>query len=434
VQAGFPGEKNVSNKTIRGGITVALVLALGAGSTHAQKTGGFETAPALPGAKLAPAALLKGPLHTVAEPVQLDGYFGRFVISSKVGKFSVASERMLAVRVSELHAIQELQKVHADAAFQDALKNSANASIRVVKNAVTDPEKTVENVGKGLGSIFGSVKNTLSTASAAVTDSATDLTSSKSKPKSAAAPSGEPEPPSFTGDPFGYNKARREWAKKLQIDPYTSNPVLMPLLDDAARATFAGNFAVGMVTGPVGMTATLETTVQDAVWNTGPTDLLKANEAKLLSLGVSPRTVRDFYRNKWFTPSLQTALTEVMVKMGKLPGYEQLIAVASQIQGETRARFLLDSVRMLATYSEKESRLTGLRMSKLVPVGVTADGTLVVSAAIDYAFWDKSAAEFVQRKGLDDKKKVLLIAGAASERANAELAKAGFTVRTGLRP
>jgi hypothetical protein len=73
-------------------------------------------------------------------------------------------------------------------------------------------------------------------------------------------------------------------------------------------------------------------------------------------------------------------------------------------------------------------------MSKLVPVGVTADGTLVVSAAIDYAFWDKSAAEFVQRKGLDDKKKVLLIAGAASERANAELAKAGFTVRTGLRP
>lgn len=36
--------------------------------------------------------------------------------------------------------------------------------------------------------------------------------------------------------------------------------------------------------------------------------------------------------------------------------------------------------------------------------------------------------------GIEGQNKVLLIAGAASERANAELTKAGFTVRTGLRP
>jgi len=426
----------VSNENNRAYSAIAAVLVWTCmlPTAHAQKGEGFEPAPVLAGAKLAPAALLKGPLHTVAEPVKMDGYFGRFVIESKVGKFSGVSERMLTVRVNELHAIQELQKVHASAAFQDALKNSASASLRVVKNAVTDPEKTVENVGKGLGSIFGSVKNTVSTASAAVSDAATDLTSSKSKHKSAAAPAGEPEPPSFTGDPFGYNKARREWAKKLAIDPYTSNPVLQPLLDDAARATFAGNFAVGMVTGPVGLTATLETTVQDAVWNTGPNDLLKVNEAKLLALGVAPRTVRDFYRNKWFTPTLQTALTEVMGRLGKMQGFEPLIATPAQVQGETRARFLLDSVRMLAAYSAKESRITSLRMSKLVPVGTTAAATLVVATGVDYLYWDKGVAEFTQRQGLDGKTKLALVAGSASERAQAELGKAGWTVRTGLRP
>jgi hypothetical protein len=419
---------------IGSGMAAALVCALAATGAHAQKSAALEAPPVLAGSKLVPAALLKGPLHTVAEPVKLDGYFGRYIIESKVGKFSVAGENMLAVRVHELHAIQELQKVRADAAFQDALKNSASASVRLVKNAVNDPEKTVENVGKGMGSIFGSVKNTLSTASAAVTDSATDLASGKSKPKAGATPTGEPEPPSFTGDPFGYNKARREWAKKLNIDPYTSNPVLQPLLDDAARATFAGNFAVGMVTGIVGLTATLETTVQDAVWNTGPNDLLKANEAKLLGLGVAPRTVRDFYRNKWFTPTLQTALTVVAGKLGKIPGLDALFATAAQVQGETRARFLVESVRMLAAYGEKQSRITALQMSRMVPVGVTADGALVVGAAVDYAYWDKGAAEFVQRKGLDGKKKTLLLAGGTSERANAELTKAGFTVRADLRP
>jgi hypothetical protein len=424
----------VKPKNIAMVTTALLACVLAAPAALAQKAAGFEAPPVLPGAKLAPATLLKGPLHTVAEPVKMEGYFGRFVIESKVGKFSVAGERMLTVRVGELQAIQQLQKVHADAAFQDALKNSASASLRVVKNAVTDPEKTVENVGKGIGSIFGSVKNTVSTATAAVTDSATDLTASKSRPHAQAAPSGEPEPPSFTGDPFGYNKARREWAKKLNIDPYTSNPVLQPLLDDAAKATFAGNFAVGMVTGVVGMTATLETTLQDAVWNTGPNDLLKINEGKLLSLGVAPRTVRDFYRNKWFTPTLQTALTALAMKLGKIPGIESLIATAAQTQGETRARFLVDSLRMLVAYSEKDARFTSLRMSKLVPVGVTADGTAVAGVAIDYAYWDKGAAEFAQRKDAEGKKKVLLIAGAASDLANAELTKAGFTVRTGMRP
>ena len=68
----------------------------------AQPKGAYETPPALAGSALAPAALLAGPLHTVAEPVALDGFFGRFVIESRFGKFSVAGVNMLGVRVNEL--------------------------------------------------------------------------------------------------------------------------------------------------------------------------------------------------------------------------------------------------------------------------------------------------------------------------------------------
>ena len=46
----------------------------------AQAAGSYEAPPLLAGSALAPAALLKGPLHTVAEPVALEGFFGRFVI------------------------------------------------------------------------------------------------------------------------------------------------------------------------------------------------------------------------------------------------------------------------------------------------------------------------------------------------------------------
>jgi len=111
-----------------------------------------------------------------------------------------------------------------------------------------------------------------------------------------------------------------------------------------------------------------------------------------------------------------------------------VIEVASQVQGETFVRFLIESVRMLGQYSGKESRLAQVRMSGIVPVGVAQDGTLVIAAAIDYAWWDKPASEFAQRKELKGKRRVLLIAGTASERAKREFAKAGWTLHTGLRP
>jgi hypothetical protein len=120
--------------------------------------------------------------------------------------------------------------------------------------------------------------------------------------------------------------------------------------------------------------------------------------------------------------------------VGGIAGAESVIRVASQMQGETYVRFLVESVRMLGQYQGKDARLSKLQMSGIVPVGIAEDGALVIAAAIDYAYWDKAAAEFAQRKELKGKRRILLIAGIASDRAKQEFAKVGWTVRTGLRP
>ncbi len=57
----------------------------------------------------------------------------------------------------------------------------------------------------------------------------------------------------------------------------------------------------------------------------------------------------------------------------------------------------------------------------------------MASVGIDYAYWDKTAAEFLQRPGLAGKRKVLLVAGKASTRAKEEFSRAGVTMRTDLR-
>jgi hypothetical protein len=426
--------------TYRITLAFAVLLAAGAiataGPAIAQPKGTFETPPVLAGAELAPAALLKGPLHTVAEPITPEGFFGRFVIESKFGNFSVLGVNLLAVRVNELQAIATLQEVENSKAFQDSLVRAASAPIQFVQSAVSNPVGTVENVGQGLGNVLGRVGFSVRSGA----QSMADRTSSASPAVSGlpSAPAGETIPSAFTGDPFGYNKARRDWARQLNIDPYTSNPVLRPLLDNASAASFAGSFAINTAIGAVSMGANLvvgfDTDVRDAVWNQPAVDLARQNESRLLAMGVSGRTTRDFLRNRWFTPSLQTAMVAALAKMGNLPGAESVIQVASQVQGETRVRFLVESVRMLGQYHGKEAGLAKLRMSGMVPVGIADDGTLVIAAAIDYAYWDQAAAEFAQRKELKGKQRILLIAGIASAPAKLGFDKAGFTLQSGLRP
>ena len=91
-------------------------------------------------------------------------------------------------------------------------------------------------------------------------------------------------------------------------------------------------------------------------------------------MGVSGRTTRDFLRNRWFTPSLQTALVIALTKLGNVSGVESVIQVASQVQGETRVRFLVESVRMLGKFHLKGPPLVKLRMSEMVPIGIEKDG------------------------------------------------------------
>jgi len=396
-----------------------------------------EDAPQLSGRDLADPSLLQGPLHSVAEPIPLDGFFGRFEIDSRFGKFRIASENMLAVRVRELTAIEALGEVDRSAAFQNALVSSAQAPAQFVGNAFNDPAATVESVTAGVGTVLGRVGRLATTGARAVGDAASDMASPGSRTPVAAQPVDEPLPPSFTGDPFGFNKARREWARELGIDPYTTNPVLRARLDEVARATFAGNFAVnvtiGLAVAPLQYAATFDTVVRDAVWNIPAIDLVARNEQSLKAMGIAGRRVRDFFRNRWFTPSLQTALVVALEQLPEVRGRESVIETATSVRGEARARSLIGAVRLLADYHRETTPLKRIRTSGIVAIGSTDRGDLVVATDLDYLWWNAEATAFAERADLKAGRRTLLLTGKASARAAEELARARWEVRAGLR-
>jgi hypothetical protein len=400
--------------------------------TGAQADSGHEPEPSMAAAQLAPASLLKGPNHAVAERVRVERFMGAFELHSPYGTFRASGVEMLAIRVRELRAIEELRKVESSSAFTEALAKSASGTVSTVTSLVTEPGTTVENIATGAGTVLGRVGYSIKSSAQNVGDRLVK----PDEEKTATAP-GRAEPPSFTGDPLGYNKARREWAKQLAIDPYTTNPVLRRLLDNVASATFAGNFAagatVGMVAAPLQYASDFESTVRDSVWNQPPLDLQKANEERLRQMGVTPDTVRAFLRNRWYTPTLQTALVAALQSLGGVADRDSVVRAATSVQGEVPARFLLRSVALLGDHHRKEAPLAKIRMRGIVPIGTAKDGGLVAAAAVDYLYWSAEAAAFAAARELAAPKRVLLVGGQASQRAADEFSRLQWMLRSGLR-
>jgi hypothetical protein len=73
-------------------------------------------------------------------------------------------------------------------------------------------------------------------------------------------------------------------------------------------------------------------------------------------------------------------------------------------------------------------------MRGIVPIGVAKDGSLAAAVAVDYLYWSEEAATFARAQDVAAARRVLLVQGQASSRAASEFARAGWTLRAGLRP
>ena len=390
-----------------------------------------EAGPVVSAAELLAPSQLRGPQFSVATDVPVVNYLGQFQLSSSYGMFAVSGRRMLAVRESELPAIQALDQVNQSEAFQQSLAQAATAPVQLVRSAVTNPAGTVENLATGFGTILGRIGRVAEMGANAVVDGASDLQSGAATAPATQEVAGEPLPPLFIGDPFGYNKARREWAKKLNIDPYTTNPVLRPKLDQVATASFAGSFAIesaiGLVAAPLQYAVEFDGTVRDAVWNTPAIDLETRNQERLAQMGIDGRVVRDFFRNRWFTPTLQTALVTALERFAGAGGRESVVRNAIGVQGEVRARALIYGLRTLAAYQAAGHSLTTVTANGVLAVGITTRGERVVAADLDYVWWSDQTAAFAKR-GMEARRKIALVTGLVTPEARRGLERAGWHV------
>src|SRR5262247_213357 len=212
-------------------VALTLVLSTAGPAVPARAQPGFEEPPVFKAADVAPPEMLRGPRFSVDDKVQVTGYLMRFIVRSDFGVFEAHGRDMLATRVIEVGALDQLEKTSKTKEFLTAAESAAERPVKAAANIVMNPVETVKGAPAAVGRFFDRVQlGAKSITSSSKTEGTTaDKTAAVTKRVGG-----------VSADVLGYEDERRALAKRLKVDPYTTNHVLSEKMNDVAWVSFSG--------------------------------------------------------------------------------------------------------------------------------------------------------------------------------------------------
>ena len=371
----------------------------------------IETPPILSASRLLPPKLLKGPHHSVNERVTSDGYFNNYRIESTFGVFEVEGQQLLETRVGELVALAELDKLTSTKVFGDAAykagKGIVLAPINLVKKTakiVSDPKKmgdTLSAVPEGAEKLFSWAYRQGKGAVNAVGDafaSEEAKDQKKSSDSNSVTISGTLDQGTKLGlDYIGYTKNQREWFRKLQINPYTTNETLrgevvrVSTIETSVGTAFKFVPGLGLL-GELGTFNSWYERAEKLSLYEDPDEIRKKNKQALSELGVSDELATKFLGNKAYTPWSRRFITASLTAIGpKVAGHADFIRAACEATNEASTLYFVSVAEAL----ENRHSATGIKKiisSLYLPAAVTNQGVLYVPLSVDYLFWTDTVA------------------------------------------
>jgi hypothetical protein len=408
-----------------------------------------EAPPVFKAEALLPAQALKGEHYTVAVDVTGDGFLLDYVLLSDFGPFRARGPGALAQRIHEIDALVALKHMEDSEAFKKGFADASKDTASDFRAIATSPLDTLSGIPSGVGRFFERTTLAASTGirqlghlqAAHEGKTAPDGPGAKLPGKEGADPAPLPSVAGETArlsgrvaaDVFGYDRVRRMIAREVQVDPYTTNPVLKERLDELARTAFAGNLGIAIIKAALPATLAVDTagSLSTFVWDTLPGDLRVDNKKRLLALGASEDAVNALLAKHWFTLTTQTRFAHALSRLKGVPGATGALAFADSVVSEEQALFVVNTVEMLAHYHEYQAPLSEI-VARGTLMGRTGTGERVVVAPVDYLSWSVQLGRFLDHEDLRSGKRSAWLSGRASPVARKALEEAGWELHEGV--
>lgn len=414
-------------KTIILAIAFLAVSAFDTNYVHAAPE--FEKPPVLKAKDLAPNLTLSGQLFRVEERVPTDGLLAAFTIQSDFGEIKATGPGMLEIRLQEIKALEELEKIKTSDAFVAGVEKTAKDAGKAVSNIAEDPVGTVKGIPSGVGRFFERAARQAKTG----WQQLEDLQKKKEEGTSAGSAEVAVQAGKAVGkaavNVLGYEEQRRNLAKELRVDPYTTNPILKKQLDDIAWASFAGGLGINTLARQIegGKLVTTTAFASELVWDKSPGDIKVWIDKTLRRIGISQDKVDRFLRHPNYTLSMQAELVMALDQLTGVSNRPDVIELALTAESEEQARFIMSSVSMLSRYHKKYEPISKLKVQGTT-MAVDKKGELIVPGPVDYVSWTERVANFANREDLSSKKRSLWLMGIASAKASSNFKKLGWKV------
>jgi hypothetical protein len=395
---------------------LALVLVQPAAAT-AQA---FETPPSFNSAQI-PGVKRVGPNYTIRNPVRSDGILRVYVLTTPYGELTVNGDEMLRMRLNELHALAELEKVSTSESFTKALAEAGISPLKFAGQLIINPIGTVQNTFNGVGAFFGRVGSGMNNAGHSRDDGVSDL--------------------------IGVTDQRRHIAATYGVDPYTDLPPLAAKLEQLSQAAAMGGLAVtgAMFAIPGGVAALVVSNLSTAykLNNIGIQELarqytaaqiLDINRAALAKMGVEPELSAKLLANRNYTPIDMAAMVAAIESMKTVQDKQVFIARAADANGRAIAYFMRRQAELLADDYRRHGGYVRFVALASYPFVVTRNGDVMALLPIDILSWTRTtSAGFGEvtaerRRAVPKAHGLLRIAGAATKLAKRRLNAQGWTV------
>ena len=333
---------------------------------------------------------------------------------------------MLAIRVSEVHAIGKLDELSKTKEFAEAAGRAIARPVTSTVNMLVHPVETVEGFPDGVSRLFGRIDLGFKK----VTEAATAPGQSGGQ----RAEDATKRVGMATLTALGWEKERRDLAKSLGVDPYTTNAVLSEKLTDAAWVAFSGRFIVQTATSilvPYSMAMSAMTITNSTIYDTPPGDLVNNATAIFTSTGAAEAQVKALVQNPQYSLSVLTALAQGIQRLKDVPGRDAVVGFAAAAQTQDETRFLAAVMNMLARHHESVTPIAQVSAPGPI-VGRTAAGALLIPAPVDYIAWTQNVAVHAERLAQGASDRTLSVSGQVSARARKELTAQGWKVNEAL--
>ena len=368
----------------------------------------------------APEDCLEGPNHKLRPMARVSGdeargiCFFNYEMETEFGLFEIESNRLLRYRIHEANVLSRSEELKGEGQILEGMGHSLKKMGTNLVAAVSDPVGTVKAIPRWFGKMYKRIRGVAG-----------------AEKKDAYMYQDSIAEGAFSG---GW---KRKIAYELQVDTYTSNPVMRELLQQMANYQAAGGnvlrvaswFAPGGIVVGAALNAQRFAGWRIQLRDYSAGDLAIYNNERLLGYGLTQERADSFQDNPILSPVHKTVTLNVVDGLEKVRGRLLLLDLGRQAQTEAEAIHMTLTALHLLGYHQEHTPLRSIKSIDGMYLCRDAKGRAVVPYLSDFLRWNEKTAPLFRKLSAKagSGQKILLHDTRMTPLAYEQVKKLGFT-------